>query len=219
MSILQKIVRQSEEIWQACLSHPFLQELGQGTLPMEKFKGYIIDDSLYLREYARVFGWGILKARTMEEMKIFWEFMSFINETESCTRLQYLKRFGITQQEVEGLALRGQNRLYCDFMLEAAQKGGAAELMMAVLPCMFSYYWLVEQLLEQYPAAADGPYADFLQDYSGLAYLDACRSWGTFTEGLLVGKSEEEQSRLSAIFRQSCLHELHFWEMSYEVRT
>ena len=49
------------EIWeevaplrQAILAHPFLTELAAGTLPSVSFQHYILQDSLYLAEYARV---------------------------------------------------------------------------------------------------------------------------------------------------------------------
>ena len=37
-------------IWDDYLNHPFLKEMGQGTLDREKFKSYLIQDYLYLKE-------------------------------------------------------------------------------------------------------------------------------------------------------------------------
>jgi thiaminase/transcriptional activator TenA len=39
---------------QAILAQPFLSELADGTLPADSFRHYILQDSLYLAEYARV---------------------------------------------------------------------------------------------------------------------------------------------------------------------
>ena len=38
-------------------NHPFVQELGAGTLSKDKFKFYLLQDYLYLLEYAKVFKW------------------------------------------------------------------------------------------------------------------------------------------------------------------
>ena len=35
------------------------------------FKGYIVEDSLYLREYAKVFAWGMTKAKDMQTIRTY----------------------------------------------------------------------------------------------------------------------------------------------------
>lgn len=35
-------------MWDAFVHHPFVMAMGNGTLPLESFKGYIIQDYLYL---------------------------------------------------------------------------------------------------------------------------------------------------------------------------
>ncbi|WP_444657959.1 hypothetical protein ACRQV7_09610 [Caproiciproducens sp. R2] len=42
------------DIWNAYLEHPFIREMSDGTLPENKMKWYIIEDSLCLREYVKV---------------------------------------------------------------------------------------------------------------------------------------------------------------------
>lgn len=35
-------------VWDEFVYHPFVMALGNGTLPLESFKGYIIQDYIYL---------------------------------------------------------------------------------------------------------------------------------------------------------------------------
>lgn len=37
-----------QSVWKEFVHHPFVMGLGDGTLPLESFKGYIIQDYLYL---------------------------------------------------------------------------------------------------------------------------------------------------------------------------
>lgn len=37
-----------KDVWKTFVYHPFVMALGDGTLPLESFKGYIIQDYLYL---------------------------------------------------------------------------------------------------------------------------------------------------------------------------
>ena len=62
MSFVEICVRDSLPVWEDCLNSLFLRRLEQGTLDEACFMGYIVDDSLYLREYAKVFAWGMTKA-------------------------------------------------------------------------------------------------------------------------------------------------------------
>ena len=60
MKFVESCVADSLPIWDACLETEFLKKMADGSLSEDCFKGYIVDDSLYLREYAKVFAWGIL---------------------------------------------------------------------------------------------------------------------------------------------------------------
>ena len=57
MRFVKECILDSLPIWEQCLNSLFLQKLENGTLEESSFLGYIIDDSLYLREYAKAFGW------------------------------------------------------------------------------------------------------------------------------------------------------------------
>ena len=49
MAFMQKLLAQNIPIWDDCAETPFLRELQQGTLPLEKFRTYIVQDSIYLK--------------------------------------------------------------------------------------------------------------------------------------------------------------------------
>src|SRR5688572_31733765 len=45
--------RRGERIWRAIESHPFLRELHAGTLPMDRFTYFILQDYVYLLDFAQ----------------------------------------------------------------------------------------------------------------------------------------------------------------------
>ena len=83
MSFIRKTVENSMDIWDACLRHPFLAELHTGRLPEEKFTSYIVQDSIYLREYARVFGLGIQKSETYRDIRAVYSQLGFVTDHDS----------------------------------------------------------------------------------------------------------------------------------------
>lgn len=212
---VRDLVQESLPIWEQCLNSEFLTKLENGTLDEECFKGYIIEDTLYLREYAKVFAWGMTKADTMETIRTYYSLLSFVNEGEGATRLKYLKRYGLTDAQVERLPLRPQNQAYTNCMLRAAQEGdGEAECIMACLPCMLSYAWIFQQLLKRSPGVKDTPYWELVRDYADKSYEDACHEWAAYAEKACADLSEERIAHCKQIFRDCSEHELHFWEMA-----
>ena len=220
LTFVERIVQENMPIWQQCLDSEFLRKLADGTLDEACFKGYIVEDSLYLREYAKVFAWGMAKAKTMETIRNYYSLLSFVNESEDVARLQYLKRYGLTDAGIQSLPLRPANRAYTDYMIDAARNGeGEAECIMACLPCMLSYGWIFQKMLDRSPAVRDTLYGPLVQDYAGPGYADACRAWAAYAEKVCTGLSPERAARCRAIFHDCSVHELHFWEMSAKPRT
>ena len=149
-TFVQKLVQVCLPVWEKCLHSEFLTHLADGTLDEACFKGYIVEDSLYLREYAKVFAWGMTKARTMETLRNYYSLLGFVQESEDVTRLHYLEQFGLSEADLQALPLRPENRAYVDYMIDTARNSeGAAECMMACLPCMLSYGWIFQKLLEE----------------------------------------------------------------------
>lgn len=219
MSFVQKCIDDSLPIWEHCLRSDFLKALANGTLEEDCFKGYIVEDSLYLREYAKVFAWGILHAKDMEEIRTYYSLLSFVNESEDSTRRYYLARYAINDEEIHQLPLRAQNQAYVDTMLHAAETAeGPAECMMACLPCMLSYDWIFKRLLTENPGVLDTCYGRFAADYAGDRYENLCKEWIAFGDKACESMTEERQKHCLEIFRACSEHELQFWEMCTKPR-
>ena len=71
MKFSEKLYERVKEIWQSYYNHPFVKEIGDGTLEVDKFKYYMIQDYLYLLDYAKVYALGVVKADTEEVMRGF----------------------------------------------------------------------------------------------------------------------------------------------------
>lgn len=216
---VDSLIQESLPVWQQCLDSEFLHKLENGTLDEACFKGYIVEDSLYLREYAKVFAWGMTKAETMGTIRTYYSLLSFVQENEDVTRLHYLEQFGLPEASIQSLPLRPENRAYVDCMIDAAKQGeGEAECIMACLPCMLSYGWLFQKILSRTPAVADTLFGPLVQDYAGPGYEAACHEWAVYAEKACSGLTPERLARCREIFHACSEHELHFWEMAAKPR-
>ncbi len=219
MSLVTECIQKSLPIWEQCLQSEFIRTLCEGSLSEDCFKGYIADDSLYLREYARVFAYGMLHAKDMKELQLFYSLLSFVNEGENSTRLYYIHRYGLNDETVYTLTPRPESAAYINTMLDCAQNAtSAAECIMAALPCMLSYGYLFVKIAKECPNIQHSPYARFINDYAGDAYITLCKEWIAAAEQACQNLTKEQAAICADVFCRCSEHELSFWEMSAKPR-
>lgn len=91
-----------KDIWKGYHEHPFVNGIGDGSLPIEKFRFYMLQDYLYLYDYAKVFALGVVKST---EPSMIRRFSYFVEDTlggEMDIHSGYMERLGITDEEVPG---------------------------------------------------------------------------------------------------------------------
>ena len=173
MAFMKDIFTRNIPIWEECAATPFVQEVQTGKLPLEKFKRYMIQDSIYLKNYARIYGKAIFHADTLREIQLYYSMLNFVNDTESEVRLDYLKQFCMTDNDIELIAPLPENQNYIDFMFEIASHGKNEEILMAVLPCMLSYSYIFRKLAAV-PTSRQSRYWDFIKEYADEHYAESC---------------------------------------------
>ena len=59
MKVSERLYNSIIDLWDKYNEHPFVKGLADGTLPLEKFQFFMIQDHLYLMQYAKVFALGV----------------------------------------------------------------------------------------------------------------------------------------------------------------
>ena len=90
MTFMEETIHNSLAVWDACMQTKFIKEMQAGTLPMEKFAFYLIQDTLYLNSYAKVLGKAIYLAENLNEIQLYTSILSFVTDTEAMVRHDYL---------------------------------------------------------------------------------------------------------------------------------
>lgn len=214
MSFMEEIIKENIPIWDACAETLFIRELQTGVLPREKMKQYMIQDSIYLKHYARVYGKAIYHSTNLKDIQMYYSVLNFVTEEESHIRLTYLKQFGLTDADIEAGKPLPENRKYIDFLLSIAEQGNSLAILISVLPCLLSYSYVFRKIAAM-PETAGSRYFDFIQDYAEEQYFEECKSWCDFADEKCRDLPAEEKEKLGAVFKKASLHELAFWEMAY----
>lgn len=216
MTFMEEVTARSMDLWEKAANVSFLEEMGKNVLDRQQFLSYIVQDSIYLRDYLKAFAMGIFKSRSLKEMQVFYSVLGFVNDSENATRLKYLADGGMTDAAVEYIAKKPACQAYTEFLLDTARQEDVPEILMAVMPCMLGYYYVFKALLEKYPSVLDTYYGPLVRDYTSEEYRQSCDYWSDYCNEVCGGLDEERKEKLGAIFETASRHELYFWEMAGE---
>jgi thiaminase (transcriptional activator TenA) len=204
-------------IWQASHQHPFLTELRDGTLAAERFAFYMKQDYAYLKEYAKMFAYGSIKAKDLDTMGLFAKLLDSTLNVEMELHRQYAERLGIPRQELEDTKPASVTTAYTSYLLNAAAAGNLAELTAALLPCTWSYCE-IGTAIAAHPGALEHPfYGEWVEMYASPEFAKLNEWCMELMNQLAEGLPEGELAVLTERFVTASRFEYLFWEMAYRM--
>lgn len=215
MSFCESLRVDCHELWQGLNDHPFLRELAAGTLAPERFRFYVEQDLFFLPELARAVALGVASAGDDEEMRHFAEEMVAVAEREIANNRDLLARVLELSAPDRGgaLAPAPATVAYAGFLVATAGRGGALEIMTALLPCTWSYADIAVGLADE---IAEHPvYARWVRYFASDEYVDLIAGRRRTLDERAAAAGPGRRQRLSEIFTMSTRLELAFWEMAY----
>lgn len=215
MTFSKRLHSRLQPIWRNNHNHPFVVEMGAGSLDKEKFRFFLIQDYLYLIEYAKLFAIGVTKAKDVKVMEKFSGLLDATMNEEMTLHRQYAKRFGISERELEQALPSPVTLAYTHYMLHVGQNGSLSELVAALLPCAWSYREIGRELAA-IPGAANHPlYGDWIRMYSSAEFGQTAQWCIDLLDELTVDKTNGELANLEEIFLTTTRFEYMFWDMAY----
>lgn len=205
--------------WEQQHAHPFVRGIGDGTLSPERFRHFVRQDYVYLVDYGRLLALGCARAPELATMRRFAELTQAILVTEMDLHRAFAAEWGIAAATLEAEPATATTRAYADFLLRTAALGDFAELVAALLPCMWGYAEVGERLAAAQPAAARSanPYARWIATYADPEF----QALATWCRGLMdrLGAAADApaRARLHDVFAHSSRHELAFWDASWRL--
>ena len=158
---------------------------------------------------------GLVKARTMKEMKFYHESIKGVLDDETAVHVNYLKGFGLTTEEVEKYKVELTTASYTNYMLGIALKGDSKDIAMTIMPCTWSYYYIGKHLYETYKdILEENFYSPWIKEYASDEFRQCTEEWIDYINEICEDVSEMEKERLKDIFIKSNLYEMEFWNMA-----
>jgi len=214
MRFTETLYQAAKPLWDAQLDHPFVRGLGDGTLEVERFRRWVLQDYLYLKEFARIFAWAVARAQRLESMGWYAAVLDMTLNKEMALHREYAARFGLSPEELEGEEMWPTTRAYTDFLVRTAADGEMADLLAALLPCAWGYSYIGRQLAEG-ALPEDRRYADWISQYASEEFASAAEWLRGELDREAKDAGEEKRERLARIFILSSRYEGRFWEMCW----
>lgn len=215
MTFSDRLFQKVKPIWEKNHQHPFVQGIGHGTLEKSKFRFYMVQDYLYLIDYSKLFALGAVKAHDVQTMGEFAKLLDSTLNVEMGLHRDYAKKFDISLEELESAKPSPTTLAYTHYMLHVSQNGTLAELVAALLPCMWSY-WEIGKDLSKIPGSTEHAfYGEWVKMYASDEFGQLSIWLIDLINKLAEGKSEAELNHLEEIFLNTSRFEYMFWDMSY----
>jgi thiaminase (transcriptional activator TenA) len=215
-SICEEMRAASAGIWDGLHAHPFLGELADGTLALEKFRFFLEQDNFYLVDYARCLAIGAAKSRDETELRYFTVDLNQVLDAELPSNRVLLERVTAMGAEDRGGAstMAPANVAYTSYMQALALRGGPLEIMAALLPCAWSYVEIAQRLADQATSRHE-VYADWIAYFTLPANVEMVAAMRRDLDRLALDVGRVQREELGRIFATSSRLERGFWEMAY----
>lgn len=213
----------SEHAWQrtaplraAIHALPFNTELAAGTLSRERFQGYIIQDALYLGEYARALALAGARGPDAATLRSFGTSALEAIAVEQILHERYLTEFGIDPSVLARAEPSPDCLGYTSFLMASAYHEPWEVLVAALLPC-FWLYWDVGDAISR-TAAPDNPYRAWIDTYADEGFGRAVRAVIVITDQAADATTPSIRARMMTAFIRSSQYEWLFWDGAYQQR-
>jgi thiaminase (transcriptional activator TenA) len=215
MKLFERLKADIPAEWEAYTHHEFVRGLGDGSLPEASFRHYLVQDYLFLIQFARAFALATYKAPTLELMRGSLEGLKAILDTEMQLHLKLCAEWGMSQDQVENTPEARATIAYTRFVLEAGHAGDLLDLYTALAPCMIGYAEIGRALSQSASLAPHtNPYHVWIGEYASDGYQALAGDTISLLDRLSqISLTETRYPRLRELFRQATLLEADFWEM------
>ena len=217
------MIRFSDEAWErtrrlreAIHGLPFNTELAAGSLTRERFRGYILQDALYLGRFSRALAIAAAKAPDSDAMQSFAQSALRAVAVEQALHGQYLREFGIDPARIGEAETSPDCLAYTSYLIAAAYHEPWEVLVAALLPC-FRIYWDVGCAIAQ-RAALENPYRAWIDTYADERFGKAVETAVAVGDRAAAAVTATTRAAMLAAFVRACQYEWLFWDGAYQRR-
>jgi thiaminase/transcriptional activator TenA len=217
MDVFERLKAAASADWQSYVEHDFVRQMGTGALPQAAFRTYLVQDYLFLIQFARAYALAAYKSRTLADINAAQAGLAAIlDEMELHVRL--CGRWGLSPRDIEAAPEHQATIAYTRFVLDCGVAGDLLDLHVALAPCVIGYAEIGRNLAANgIDALGDHPYREWIGEYAGAAYQDIATQARRHLDDLAArAMTEQRFAELAVLFGKASRLEADFWQMGLD---
>ncbi|WP_150461956.1 thiaminase II [Nesterenkonia ebinurensis] len=217
MTLFEELKTAAADDWADYTHHSFVQQLGAGTLPQAAFRNYLIQDYLFLIQFARAYALAAYKGDSFDDLaKGQAGLQAIIEESELHVRL--CAGWGISREQMESAPEHPATVAYTRYVLDVGMQGDLLDLHVALAPCVIGYAEIGNRLKPALDANPEHPYAEWIAEYSSEDSQQMADDATANIEQLGARfLSDARFPKLAQIFATATRMETAFWQMGLDL--
>jgi thiaminase/transcriptional activator TenA len=219
MSFFERLKAKASTEWYAYAEHPFTNAMADRSLPEAAFRHYLVQDYLFLIEFARAYALSVYKSPTLEDMREGSAGLSAILDVEMDLHVKLCAGWGLSPADLELAPPAPEMLAYTRYVLDAGMRGDLLALKVALAPCVIGYAEIATRLAALPGAfASNNPYRVWIAEYAGAPYQEVAAKARTHLDRLADRyATPAREAELAAIFKEATRLEADFWEMGWRL--
>jgi thiaminase/transcriptional activator TenA len=199
------------------LEHPFLAGLTDGTLPEDVFRTYVVQDSHYLKGFARALALAAGRASADDEVVFLATAGAEAITVEHELHAAFIAGFDLTPEAVAATPRSPTTDAYVHFLLAHAAAGSYRDGLAAVLAC----FWIYREVGRELVAAGspDPRYARWIAAYASDEFSAQVDELLRIVDRHAATMTPADRERFTAIWLQGCRYEWRFWDAAWRGET
>jgi thiaminase/transcriptional activator TenA len=200
--------------------HPFLTGMVDGSLPLECFQYYILQDALYLRDFGAALRRlaAAPEGLTPAQADRLREFALETEQGEAGLHNSFFKDWGLTKEHAKPSPT---TLLYTSYVLRVVTTDSLAEGLAALLPCFWVYQHIGVQLLKRREAAGattsrPRQYDQWIDMYAGENFEQSVMDYKALVADFAAQADPATVERMAEHFRRATVLEYMFWDAAYK---
>ena len=133
MSLTTDLTIRHAGLWEAMVTHPFVTEMGDGTLPVAKFREYFIEDFVFVRDLVKMVALGISKAPGFAEASVLNRFLEGVLDPEGDLFERAFSSMGVSQEQYTSAAASPTTRAFGDFLVRTGHEGDSDRIFCTIV--------------------------------------------------------------------------------------
>jgi thiaminase/transcriptional activator TenA len=218
VDIFDRLRSECSADWSSYVDHAFVRQMGDATLPEAAFRTYLVQDYLFLIQFARAYALAVYKSRTLADMRAAQAGVAAILDVEMDLHVRLCERWGLSPAQLEAAPELQATVAYTRFVLDCGMSGDLLDLHVALTPCVIGYAEIARSLTASIKQPlTNHPYREWIGEYAGDAYQSVAQNAREqLTRLAAKSMTAERLPELCGIFAKASRLEADFWQMALE---